>query len=75
MICVVEVLELIINCVFVFKAKKRNRELNESESPRANPKHKGSRRGSEKVQNSQMNDENDIAYAVLPISKRVDVTD
>ncbi|VDK35172.1 unnamed protein product [Taenia asiatica] len=75
MICVVEVLELIINCVFVFKAKKRNRELNESESPRANPKHKGSRRGSEKVQNSQMNDENDVTYAVLPISKRVDVAD
>lgn len=66
---------MIINCVFVFKAKKRNRELNESEPPRAQPKHKSPRRGSKKVQNSQMNDDIDANYAALPISKRVDVTD
>ncbi|EUB59621.1 hypothetical protein EGR_05520 [Echinococcus granulosus] len=76
MICVVEVLELIINCVFVYKAKK-NSEFNQSESPMpptAQTKRKSPRRGSDKVRNSQKEDEIDVGYVALPISEGIDIT-
>ena len=73
MICVVEVLELIINCVLVFKAKRRKSKNNriETQAPGQTTKdNKIAKRRGGKARKEQKNEENDVnCAAVLPVSE------
>lgn len=72
MICVVEVLELIINCVCVYIAKRQEhkRRRNEPAAPQIQPeKHKNSKRNKSMMRNRQKNDEITLNCAVVPLAE------
>ena len=78
MICVVEVLELIINCVIVFKAKRREgksiRVETHAPTEEGTMRGKASKRGARKLRNQQKNDGNKLNCVVLPMSERGSAT-